>query len=108
MVARLIVSKPNVHQPHLALCISFYNDVRTSSECTHAINEVQAPKMIAENVGDLSLKSVFLEARPAFKDDPMIRADRNYLEAGWALRAIHKAGFMTAFASSSPRAFCEA
>lgn len=38
----------------------------------------------------------------------MIRADCIYLEAGWALRAIRKAGFMTAFASSSPRAFCEA
>ena len=34
----------------------------------------------------------------------MIRADCIYLEAGWALHAIRKAGFMTAFVSSSPRA----
>lgn len=38
----------------------------------------------------------------------MIRADCIYLEAGWALHAIRKAGFMTAFVSSSPRALCGA
>ena len=42
-----------------------------------------------------------------FKDEPMVYADYIYPEAGRALSAIRKAGYMTALASSSPRAYID-
>lgn len=42
-----------------------------------------------------------------FKDEPMVYADYIYPEAGGALSAIRKAGYMTALASSSPRAYID-